>query len=431
MLPAAFALLLLMLTARTVQGQALLSQTTWGAAGSDVANGVAAAADGSAFVTGITDSFTVDEFGTPSPRIFLVRFAPNGSLDWQRIANAPTFNGGFQGPVVALGASNSVYVTGSTVLNGGDAILLKFDTLGNFLWERTWGGAEADQGNGVATAADGSVYVAGTAANFASFFVLKFDAAGTLLWQKIWDGASGMAIAVAPDGSVYASGASPRPNAIGDFDVIVLKITPAGSLVWARTYSAGFVVDPRGGMTVAPDGSVYIAGAIQAPKMGIVDLAVLLVKMDPSGNLLFDREWGGKSGDAAAGVAAAADGSVYLSGASSSFGAGGDAFVLHILANGKAASAVTWGGTGFDSGGGVAVTGGAVLLAATTTTPPPYSLVSASKKVSGVKGTVAVPAGNLADGVNTAADPGAGATPVAGSTVYGGNFEAALVRITP
>ena len=80
MLPAVFALLLLILTARAVQGQTLLSQTTWGAAGSDVANGVAVAPDGSVFVTGITDSFTVDQFGTPSPRIFLIRFAPNGSL---------------------------------------------------------------------------------------------------------------------------------------------------------------------------------------------------------------------------------------------------------------------------------------------------------------------------------------------------------------
>ena len=84
----------------------------------------------------------------------------------------------------------------------------------------------------------------------------------------------------------------------------------------------------------------------------------------------------------------------------------------------------------FASGGGVAVTGSAVVLAATTTTPPPYSLASASRKVAAVKGTIAVPAGNLADGVNTPANPAAGVSPVAGSTVYGGNFEAAIVQMT-
>jgi hypothetical protein len=53
-----------------VQGQTLLTETTWGGAGSDVAEGVASGADGSSYVVGITDSFTIDPFGTPSPKIF-------------------------------------------------------------------------------------------------------------------------------------------------------------------------------------------------------------------------------------------------------------------------------------------------------------------------------------------------------------------------
>ena len=62
----------------SVQGQTLLTETTWGGAGSDVAEGVASAADGSSYVAGITDSFTTDQFGNPSPRIFVVKFAPDG-----------------------------------------------------------------------------------------------------------------------------------------------------------------------------------------------------------------------------------------------------------------------------------------------------------------------------------------------------------------
>ena len=41
----------------TVQAQTLLTETTWGGAGSDVADGVAAAPDGSSYVVGLTDSF--------------------------------------------------------------------------------------------------------------------------------------------------------------------------------------------------------------------------------------------------------------------------------------------------------------------------------------------------------------------------------------
>jgi hypothetical protein len=95
----------------SVQGQTLLTETTWGGAGSDVAEGVASAADGSSYVVGITDSFTIDPFGNPSPKIFVVKFAPDGSLSWQRIWNGTTIRG-LGRPDVAVSADGSVYVTG-------------------------------------------------------------------------------------------------------------------------------------------------------------------------------------------------------------------------------------------------------------------------------------------------------------------------------
>ena len=49
------------------------------------------------------------------------------------------------------------------------------------------------------------------------------------------------------------------------------------------------------------------------------------------------------------------DGSIYMSGTSTSFGAGfQDAFVVRVQANGKAGNAATWGGPAFETGGGVA-----------------------------------------------------------------------------
>jgi hypothetical protein len=196
---------------------------------------------------GITDSFTTDPFGNPSPRIFLVKFAADGSLVWQRIWNGTTVRGlGRTG--VALVADGSVYVTGVSTNNGNDAVLLKFDANGTLLWERTWGGADSDTSLAVTAAPDGSAYIAGTATSFGessiSLFVVKFDSLGNLIWQKISDGAEGNAVAVGPDGSVYAGGTTPRPGLIGNFDLLVLKITSGGDLVWQRTYASGEVVEP-------------------------------------------------------------------------------------------------------------------------------------------------------------------------------------------
>ena len=151
----------------SVQSQTLLTETTWGGAGSDAAEGVSSAADGSSYVVGITDSFTTDQFGNPSPKIFVVKFAPDGSLSWQRIWNGTTIRG-LGRPDVAVSADGSVYVTGITADNQNDAVLLKFDANGTLLWERAWGGAASDEGLAVATASDGSVYIAGTAESFGS-----------------------------------------------------------------------------------------------------------------------------------------------------------------------------------------------------------------------------------------------------------------------
>jgi hypothetical protein len=424
---------LLVVAGGAIQGQTLQSETTWGAAGAEFSGGVAVSPDGSSYLTGTSDSFAVDEFNIPEPRIFLLKFTPDGLLDWQRIWNGRSVHGKTS---VATGSDGSVYVTGHSKSNDGDAVLLKFSAAGALIWEREWGGSQQESGSAVASAVDGSVYVAGRTTSFgpssAGLFVVKFDADGTLLWQKIWDNASGDAVTVAPDGSVYAAATAPRPDTIAEFDVVALKITPGGSLEWARAYQAGVVVDARGGMAAAPDSSsIAIAGAIQAPEGGgVVGIAALLIKIDASGNLVFDREWGGKGGEEASGVSVDQNGQVYMAGTSTSFGGGfQDAFVVSVQANGKAGSAATWGGPGFETGGGVRVTsGGTVVLGATTTVPPPYALLSAPKKVSNPHGSLVAADGALNDATGVVADPAAGATTTNGSTTFSGNFEAALVR---
>ena len=427
---------LLLVPARgTARGQTLLTQTTWGGAGSDVADAIATAPDGSSYIVGMTDSFATDQFGTPSNRIFLVKFAADGSLAWQRIWNGTTVSGlGLRRFGVAFGAG-AVYVTGVSTNNQNDAVLLKFDPNGALIWERTWGGAASDAAFDVAVDVDGSAYTVGTTDSFGAssfgLFVVKFDSAGNLLWQKVFDGAEGDAVAVGPDGSVYAAGTIARDQ-LGNFDLLALKITSTGDLVWQRTYAAGNQADPRGGMTVAPDGSVVIAGAFMIPKAGIVPLSALVIKLSADGNLVFDKQFAGRNSEAAAGVAVAPDdGTIYVSGTTTSFGAGfEDAFVLHLLPTGKKLlDAVTWGSANFEVGAGVGVSGTTLALAASTNGPPPYSLLPAAAKLLSPRGTLSISSGTFGVVAGVAANPAAGAATPNGTTTFGGNFEAALVRI--
>lgn len=433
---AVLGLILLALAERPAYGQVLLTETTWGGTGADVATAVATTADGSAYLVGSTDSFAFDQFSQPATRMFIVKLS-NGAVAWQRIWNGPTIVG-VTDASVAVSADGSVYVAGITADGGGDAVLLKFDPNGNLLWVRAWGGTQSDSAGAVATHSDGSVYVAGRTTSFgpssAGVFILKFDPTGTLVWQRLWDNAAGFeAMAVSPDGSIYAASSKLRGSDLSQFDVMVLKLTPAGDLVWARTYGAGEVVDARGGMAAAADGSIYTAGAIQAAKGGgIVGIAALVLKIGADGSLLFGKECCTKDGDTGEGIAVAPDGSVLLAG-TTTLGVGfQDSFVARLESTGrKVTAAATWGGTGFETGGGVAASAdNTVRLAATTSQGPPYSLLDASLKLSAPKFTVATPAGALVDPGGAVSIPPHGASVPAGSTTYSGNFESALIWLT-
>ena len=331
-----------------------------GRRGDEFTGDVATAIDGSAYAVGTTDSFAIDQFGTAEPAHLhrevraerIRRLAEN----LERIHDPWQASRGRD-------AASAVFVAGFTTNSGGDAVLLKFDAAGTLLWERTWGGPESDSANDVATDPDGSVYITGRETSFGGgLFVVKFDGAGNLVWQRNTNAAGGDAIAVGADGSVYTAGSIIRDDNLANFDILVVKLTSTGAEVWRRTYSAGEVVDARGRMAAAPDGSIVLAGAIQTQKRNSVDIAPLIVKLDQDGNLVFNRVFGG--GETADAVAVAADdGSIYVAATAPSSGAGfQDAFVLHIESTGrKALDAVTWGGAGFEEGMGAAVAGGTVV----------------------------------------------------------------------
>jgi len=85
-----------------------------------------------------------------------------------------------------------------------------------FHWMRTYSGAanRGDQGHGMAVAADGSVFVTGAthvAGQSHNLLLLKYSPGGSLLWMKTNNGAAnggdrGVDVAVAADGSVYVAG---------------------------------------------------------------------------------------------------------------------------------------------------------------------------------------------------------------------------------
>src|SRR5206468_10912292 len=120
----------------------VVSETTWGGPVAEVTNGVAVAGDGGTYLTGFTTSF--DPFGQEN--VFLVKFATDGSLSWQRTFDGPDQFENDRANDVAVAPDGSVYVTGSTLGARGDVLLLKFSPEGSLVWQRRWDGGVTETG---------------------------------------------------------------------------------------------------------------------------------------------------------------------------------------------------------------------------------------------------------------------------------------------
>jgi outer membrane protein assembly factor BamB len=180
-------------------------------------------------------------------------------------------------------------------LSTSSILLVKFDVAGTVVWQRAWDDAIGrPEAAGVAAAPDGSVYVAGRASiNRGDAVLLKFSGDGELLWQQAWGGSNttegAEAVAVAPDGSVYLAGFTSVPET-GEGRLVVVKFAPGDrSVIWQKTTAS-----PSSARGIAveegPGGHIYVAGGIASADPNIGG-EVLLLKIDPAGAIVWQRSY--------------------------------------------------------------------------------------------------------------------------------------------
>lgn len=171
-----------------------------------------------------------------------------------------------EGAGVAADGDDNVFVAGTTRsfgFGGGDAFLLKYDPTGALLWQRTYGTVGAEFGAGVAVDAQGSAYITGQFGE-GNVFLVKFDPDGLRLWQRTWgdNGQGTRAVALDAGGNAYVTGITFTYDVGGDQgqgDAFLVKFSPAGSLLWQRTWGGEFR-DIAEDVAIGSDGGVYITG---------------------------------------------------------------------------------------------------------------------------------------------------------------------------
>jgi len=408
---------------------------TWGTSGSDQGYGVAADGSGNVYVTGRfqgTGDFDpgsgVDNHtSNGATDVFLSKFDSSGAFKWARTWGGSDAWG--EGYSVAIDGSGNVYVTGyfrgtvdfdpgsgvddHTSEGIGDVFLSKFDSSGDFIWARTWGGSGDDEGYGVAVDGSGCIYVTGyfrgtvdfdpgsgvdnhTSNGEADVFLSVFDPSGAFKWARTWGGSyadEGLGAAVDGSGNVYVTGwfrgtvdfdpgsGVDDHTSNGSRDIFLSKFDSFGAFNWARTWG-GSGHDIGRGVAVDGSGSVYVTGHFHGtvdfdPGSGVDSHIsngyddVLLSRFDPSGDFQWARTWGGSGHHSGWGVAVDGSGNVYVTGyfqGTVDFDPGSgvdnhtsngydDIFLSKVDSSGTFKWARTWGGSYIDWGCSVGVDG--------------------------------------------------------------------------
>ncbi|WP_421791072.1 hypothetical protein [Hyphobacterium sp.] len=183
----------------------------------------------------------------------------------------------------ALGADGALYVLGETsadvdgrVVKGeSDLVLQKLDSTGKVVWTRTLGAASEASGAAITVDPNGDIVVAGTVQGAlgettnvggTDSFVAKFNTAGVEQWLQRFGGTaddSAASVSVAADGSIYvagqaASGFGGEAHAGGASDGYIRSFASDGTLSYTRRI--GSTGDERAQATaIASDGGLLVA----------------------------------------------------------------------------------------------------------------------------------------------------------------------------
>src|ERR1017187_2110685 len=335
-------------------------------------NGIKTDANGNSYVTGFFESpsitfgsFTLtNNGGNSTGDMFVVKYDASGNVVWAISAGGTDDDGG---SAISLDALGNVYVTGyfrsptitigsTTLTNVGstfvdDFFIIKYDTNGNFVWAKSAGGTDEDDGNSIFTEANGNSYVTGSfrsptitfgsttltnaASQYEDIFVVKYDSSGNVVWAKRAGGNSydaGMGISGDGNGNCFVTGYFQSPtitfgsttlsnvdNSGNTRDVFVVKYDASGNPVWAN--SAGGNNDDYGfGITTDANGNSFVIGNFSSSSFHLGNYTfvkndtisyasdIFIAKLNSSGNFLWAGSYGGNDYDGGSSVCTDASG---------------------------------------------------------------------------------------------------------------------------
>ncbi|MBN1428362.1 MAG: choice-of-anchor D domain-containing protein [Anaerolineae bacterium] len=400
----------------TVRGQAGLPfATVYGDERANQGYAIDQMADGGYVIAGST--FHVDEHsGDPETNYpWIVRTNNRGEILWQnRYDRNPFFGIGFrysaEASAIAVTNDGGFIVAANTTVIGWEREhlwLLRFDGEENLLWSLApteqrngrFGRRPINPGEGtntrvrsIAQTSDGGFVLAGEFAEGPSrefeMWVVRLDSDGNIMWQRSYGQGIASSVQQMPDGGLIVAGSGPNPreeNTGGwprpfpwlwprpwmpwenepQDEVRVLRLDSSGDIIW-EGYYGGTEDDSARAIQVEANGEFIVAGATSSFGAGEQDGWVL--KITSEGEMVWQVALGDSGDDLIHSMTPTADSGHVLAGTSHSFGEGSKAWLVKLSPEGMVIWQKAYGGSASESAESVVETrdGGYAVVGTTS-----------------------------------------------------------------
>ncbi len=330
-------MILTVLLGFTSYGRAAITwEKTYGNGGDDVAYSIQQTTDGGYVVIGLTFSF-----GAGEDDIYVIKLDELGNTLWGNTYGGFSYESGNSIQQISDGyvVGGWTYSFGIGTPGNANAYIIKLDTNGNKIWEKTHGGNLGEYVFSIQQTTDGGFIAAGGTLSMGAgdqdFYVLKLDANGDKLWEKAYGGINedfARSIQQTNDGGYIVAGETNSFGA-GSTDFYVIKLDQNGNKVWEKTFG-GSNRDVAFSIQQTGEGGYIVTGGTLSFGAGSTDSYV--IKLDATGNKIWEKTFGGISEDGTNSIQQTTDGGYIVAGPTYSFGAGSyDAYIIKLDASGN------------------------------------------------------------------------------------------------
>jgi hypothetical protein len=287
-------------------------------------------------------------------------------------------------------------------VDGGGCPLPPTNCAPRVAWERSFGGSDYEYITQLQQTPDGGYILGGqsrsgadgnkTSTNYGLYdiWIVRINAQGRKLWERSFGGSGddGLStIALCTDGGFIVGGISDSPPSgnktspnYGSFDYWMLRLDASGNRLWERTFGGserdflgGMAQTTDGGFTVVGDSRSGISGNKASPNLGYAGSSDLWVlRLDANGQTLWERTFGDNDNDSGGGVQPTSDGGFMITGQTSA-GALGlyDGWLLRLDGDGNKLWERTYGGDQHEAFWGLVPTTEGGFFIGGSSTSPP------------------------------------------------------------